>query len=264
MSSVIYTGDRSDRATSTSYLEKRIEINRAYSSADFDGWLFERLAVKAGEHILDVGCGSGAQTIPFAQKVGPKGSVSALDISADSIALLKSRVPHGANVQAVASDMNNLADVIANVFSTKTYSLAHSSYALYYSAQRLKVLDIMRGALALGGRCAIFTTDQPHGLVDLAARFSNIPPEIGDSLQFGPKVLRPYFEAHFRRFDIHRFHNVVTVPSADVLIEFYRQTTYYDAKAEPGIRAVVDDVIKSTGHFQYEKNGYLIVGSIDA
>jgi len=263
MSSVIYSGDRSDRATSTSYLEKRIEINKAYSSADFDGWLFDRLAVKAGEHILDVGCGSGAQTIPFAQKVGPGGSVSALDISAESVDLLKSRIPSGANVQAVASDMNNLADVIANVFSTKTYSLVHSSYALYYSSRRLQVLDVMRGALRPGGRCAIFTTDRPHGLVDLAARFSDVPPEIGDSLEFGPKVLQPYFETHFRRFDIHRFHNVVTVPSADVLIEFYRQTTYYDAKAEPQIRAAADDAIANTGRFQYEKNGYLIIGFVD-
>jgi ubiquinone/menaquinone biosynthesis C-methylase UbiE len=165
MGSVIYTGDRSDRATATDYLERRIAINHAYSSADFDAWLLERLAIAPGEDILDVGCGSGAQTVPFARLVGLSGTVSSLDISADSIALLQTRIPPNARVQAVASDMNDLASVIANVFTTKRYSLVHSSYALYYSSRRLDVLDVMRRALKPGGRCAIYTPSAPHGLV---------------------------------------------------------------------------------------------------
>ena len=67
MSSVIYSGDRSERAIATGYLEKRIAINHAYASADFDAWLLERLKVQLGEDVLDVGCGSGAQTIPFSR-----------------------------------------------------------------------------------------------------------------------------------------------------------------------------------------------------
>src|SRR5436853_4959935 len=80
----VYDKDRPERATQTEFLEKRIEINRAYSSVDFDRWLLRRLQVAPGEDILDVGCGSGAQTIPFSQVVGADGSVSAVDISADS------------------------------------------------------------------------------------------------------------------------------------------------------------------------------------
>jgi hypothetical protein len=78
----------------------------------------------------------------------------------------------------------------------------------------------MRGALKVGGRCAIFTTNRPHGLVDLAARCSEIPPEVEGPLRFGPTVLRSYFEKNFVRYDVHNFHNVVTVPSTDILIEF--------------------------------------------
>ena len=260
MTSVIYSGDRSERATATAFLEKRIEINRTYSSADFDGWLQDKLAVKPGEDILDVGCGSGAQTIPFASLVGPTGSVSSLDISADSIALLKNRIPPQARVQAVAADMGDLAEVIANVFTTKRYSLVHSSYALYYSSKRMHVLDVMRGALKPGGRCAVFTPNVPHGLVELAARFTEVPPAVNESLRFGTEVLQPYFAKNFPRYDVHHFHNVVTVPSADILLEFYRQTTYYDAQAEAKMRAVADEEIERSGSYKYEKNGYLIIG----
>lgn len=263
MGSIIYSGERSERATVTAFLEKRIEINRAYSSANFDAWLMQRLAVEPGEDILDVGCGSGAQTIPFAGIVGPTGSVSALDISAESVALLRSRLPAGAKVQAAASDMGELMNLIANVFTVKRYALVHSSYALYYSSQRMRVLDVMRGVLKEGGRCAVFTPNEPHGLVTLAARFSDVPATVTESLRFGPAVLQSYFATNFLRHDVHYFHNVVTVPSADVLIEFYRQTTYYDAQAEPKIRAEVEAEIARSGRYVYEKNGYLAIGYVD-
>jgi ubiquinone/menaquinone biosynthesis C-methylase UbiE len=263
MSSVIYSGDRSERATATTFLEKRIEINRAYSSADFDAWLQERLSIRSGEDILDVGCGSGAQTIPFATLAGSTGGVSSLDISVDSIALLRSRIPPQLRVQAVAADMVDLADVIAKVFTTKRYSLVHSSYALYYSSKRMHVLDVMRAALKPGGRCAIFTPNAPHGLVELAARFTEVPTAVNESLRFGTEVLQPYFEKNFRRYDVHHFHNVVSVPSADILIEFYRQTTYYDPTAEEKMRVAADEEINCSGSYKYEKNGYLIIGVTD-
>jgi ubiquinone/menaquinone biosynthesis C-methylase UbiE len=263
MSSLIYSGGQGERATAAALLERRIEINHAYSSADFDAWLFERLKVVAGEHVLDVGCGSGAQTIPFSKLVGPTGSVSSLDISAESVGLLKSRLSACAAVEAVAADMGDLARIIADVFSVKCYTLAHSSYALYYSAKRMEVLDVMRRKLEPGGRCAVFTPNWPHGLVELAARFTEIPPAVGESLRFGTEVLHPYFARHFRRFEVHHFHNVVSVPRADVLIEFYQQTTYHAAEAEAGMRAVANEAIKQNGCFDYEKNGYLIIGFVD-
>lgn len=263
MTSTIYSGERRERATSAEFLEKRIAINHTYASANFDAWLMDRLKILPGEDVLDVGCGSGAQTISFSKLVGLNGSVSSLDISAESVALLKARLAAGARVQAVAADMGDLSEVIAQQFSVKRYTLAHSSYALYYSSKRLQVLDVMRGALKRGGRCAIFTPNVPHGLVDLAARFTAMPAPVTESLRFGTDVLAPYFSRCFPRFDVHHFHNVMTLPSADVLLEFYRQTTYYDPKIEPDMRAVAEEEIRRTGSFKYEKNGYLIIGFVD-
>lgn len=258
--STIYQGKQHSRATETTFLEKRLVINKSFASADFDRWLFERLAVQSGEHVLDVGCGTGAQSVPFARAVVPGGSVSALDISGPSVELLKSRLDPDAPVEAFASDMADIADLIANRFRVKRYDLAHSSYALYYSPKRLEVLDVMRRTLLPGGRCAVFTPMEPHGLVDLAARFTKVPDTVYDSLTFGARVLKPYFDNNFPKVEVHEFHNSITLPNADLLVEFYRQTTYHDPAAEVAMRAHADDVIKRTGSFTYVKNGYLIIG----
>jgi ubiquinone/menaquinone biosynthesis C-methylase UbiE len=259
-SSHIYTGERESRATETSFLEKRLEINKKFASADFDSWLFERLALRPGEDVLDVGCGTGAQTLPFSEMVGPGGSVSAFDISASSIDLLRSRVSPNARVQAVASDMAAIGDIIAHTFDVKRYDLAHSSYALYYSPKRLDVLDVMRRALKPGGRCAVFTPAAPHGLVELASRFTAVPEAVHESLSFGEQVLKPYFDANFPRVAVHHFNNVITLPTSELLLDFYRQTTYHDSAAEPAMRAAAEAEIERSGHFSYQKNGYLIIG----
>jgi ubiquinone/menaquinone biosynthesis C-methylase UbiE len=41
----------------------------------------ERLRLRPGASVLDVGCGSGASAIPAAQAVGPRGRVIGVDLA---------------------------------------------------------------------------------------------------------------------------------------------------------------------------------------
>lgn len=259
----VYQGDRFERATSSASLAKRLEINKAYASADFDAWLMERLDPRPGEDVLDVGCGTGAQTLPIARRVAPEGSVSAVDISADSVAALKAAVEPGQRVDAVVGDMAELPRLIREVFAVKRYDLAQSTYALYYANERAEVLSTMKDALKPGGRMAVFTPAGPHGLVELAARFHEVPQPVFDSLAFGPEVLGPWFEANLKDVELHRFHNELTIPTAEEVMAFYRATTYYEESAEAAIRAHVQAEIDRAGAFNYEKNGYLVLGRVD-
>jgi len=255
--------DQSARETSTDFLKKRIDINRTYASEDFDAWLMQRVPLVPGNDVLDVGCGTGAQSLPFSRAVGPEGSVTAIDISQSSVSRLLETVPAGHRLQGVAADMADLKQLIRDRFDIKSYDVAHSSYALYYTPARLEVLDAMTAALKPGGRLIIFTPNLPHGLVELAKRFTKVPANVTDSLEFGPKVLEPYFSKTFKAPQIHHFHNILTIPDAETVIEFYRQTTYYDAQAETPMREYVEAVVRKDGHFRYEKNGYLIIGHFE-
>lgn len=52
---------------------------------------FERLQLKSGDHLLDLGCGAGALTLRAAQLVAPTGRVTAVDISDEMLSVLASR-----------------------------------------------------------------------------------------------------------------------------------------------------------------------------
>jgi SAM-dependent methyltransferase len=51
----------------------------------------QRAGVKAGEHVLDVGCGCGQTSLELAERVGPTGSVLGIDISQPMLARAQER-----------------------------------------------------------------------------------------------------------------------------------------------------------------------------
>jgi ubiquinone/menaquinone biosynthesis C-methylase UbiE len=259
--SSVYSGEVQQRAVSKASLDTRLDVNRRYQSVDFHAWLMKRLGVTQGEQILDVGCGTGAQALRFLADIGPQGSVSALDISAESIEALLAQAQGDPRLQAVVADMAELPTLIESTFRTQRYSLAQSTYSLYYSPSRHDVLRTMAAALVPHGRLAIFNPLSPHGLVDLAARFGPVPDAVYDSLQFGPTCLEPWFRELFWEVRVDVFQSVVRVTSIDDMRDFYRATTYYSADAEPDLLAAVSAEIDRAGSFTYEKNGYLIQGT---
>jgi SAM-dependent methyltransferase len=256
----IYQGEKFDRATSQQYLDTRIALNQKYSAANFNEWLFSKLKVLPGQDILDVGCGTGAQAIPFLHLVGPTGSVTAIDISKESVLKTLELSQGSPRIQAVAGDMADVAHFVRDVFTVKRYDLALSAYALYYTKNRVQVLDVMRQALKADGSLAVFTPNHPHGMVEFVRRFSSVPQEVVDCLHFGPQVLEPYFRRHFLDVSVYFFHNVLRITSLEDFFALYRSTTYYSAGSEPSVGSAVGDEIDRKGFFEFEKNGYLIVG----
>lgn len=256
----IYEGDVKERAISRDNLRTRLDLNSRYQSTDFHDWLHRRLNVMRGEHILDVGCGTGAQSLRFLECIGPRGSVSALDISPASVEELVRNANGDLRLVAVTADMADLDEVIRARFKQRSYTLAHSSYSLYYSPSRMAVLRRMADSLLSHGRLAVFTPTTPHGLVEIASKFSVIPEPVMESLEFGPSVLEPEFRSLFWEVEINFFQSEMRVTSVDDFMGFYRATTYYSAQAEPGIRRFAESELRSKGAVIYSKNGYLIIG----
>src|SRR5579864_2909337 len=83
------------RATQSELLEQRIAENASSQEVDLATWIFQRMQVQPGDQVLELCCGTGGQTLPLLDRVGDKGHVVALDVSANALQTLTSKVPAG-------------------------------------------------------------------------------------------------------------------------------------------------------------------------
>lgn len=73
---------RVDAASDAQYFVKFLdEIARSASVQECRRVILEKMKIGVGEHVLDLGCGLGDQTISMARLAGPSGSAVGLDSS---------------------------------------------------------------------------------------------------------------------------------------------------------------------------------------
>jgi ubiquinone/menaquinone biosynthesis C-methylase UbiE len=145
-------------------------INDYYYDAKFEQWLntFERprrevfdkkeqillaLNIQPGIRIADIGAGTGLYTIPFAQQVGGKGLVYAVDISADFVTNIKRRaknhglynvIGHTNNQKEIGLDKNSIdLAFICNTYHHFEYPITtlKSIYQALVSGGKLVIID---------------------------------------------------------------------------------------------------------------------------
>ena len=263
MNNKVWTGEKKEKTIDSSDLKTRLNLNKKYQSKDFQSWLRKRLAVKTGENILDVGCGTGAQTFFMAEDIGEEGHIDSFDISSKSIDTLKTTIPEylKSRVSAHALDMADISKFFSENDINYKYSLAHSSYAIYYSPQRIKVISEMQKKIDKSGRLAIFTPCPSHGMIDFASKFHEIPEQVYDNLNFGEFTLRPLFRKCFWEVEVHYFQSELRIKSAEDFFSFYKATTYFTEDSSESIYKAAKEIINKNGSLNFQKSGILLISS---
>src|ERR1700736_2181258 len=135
--------------------------------------LIDRATAKSGERVLDIGCGCGATTLAFAQKVGVGGHVTGIDISAPMLARARQLAPAGAQVDFV------LADATVYPFEPENFDLLASRFGVMFSAEPARSFANMRGALRPSGRLAFACwrepRENPFFMAPLQAVYKHVP-----------------------------------------------------------------------------------------
>lgn len=166
-------------ATTATAQEESIHpgINKRFDNPDVEGWIarFERddreiymrrdevvsvLNLKPGMDVADIGAGTGFYTMLFAQKVGPDGTVYALDIAENFITYIEETAKELGlnNVKGIANpvDSTSLApDSVDVVFLADTYH--HFEYPY-------KMLESIHSALRPEGMVVLIDLERIEGV----------------------------------------------------------------------------------------------------
>jgi SAM-dependent methyltransferase len=166
--------------------------------------LIDRAKPKAGERIIDVGCGAGATTVAFAQKVGPSGHVLGIDVSAPMLERARQVAPKGMPVEFM------LADATVYPFAPASFDLLASRFGVMFFSDPALSFANMRKALKPSGRLAFACwrdpRDNPFFMAPLQAVYKHVPklPQLGPedpgpfSFASEARVNRVLGEAGFR------------------------------------------------------------------
>lgn len=135
--------------------------------AQWAGPVLEAAHVAAGDHVIDVACGTGLAARAAVARVGPIGHVAGVDIDPGMIALARTLAPGVDFRQAPADRLP---------FDDASFDAAVSSFGLMFYPDRLAAAREMRRILRPGGRAAVAVWDaldrsEPYSLeIDLLAR----------------------------------------------------------------------------------------------
>ena len=129
----------------------------SFSKQKVDGEDFIQTDVcpKAGDTILDLGCGTGELSAYVAELVGSQGKVICVDPDKERIQLAKESHSEIENLSFVEGSAINFPGIGAEV-----YDIIFSSYALQWMTNKQRVFNNMFSSLKVGGKIAISYQDR--------------------------------------------------------------------------------------------------------
>lgn len=234
-------------------LRNRIEAHRRFSSRELEPWLLGLLRPRPGERVLDLGCGTGKQSLPLARSVGPSGEVVGLDVSAAALAQAGEavRAEGLANLRFVEDRLEDMDQALS---PDARFDAMLCSFALYYSRDPEATLRAARARLVEGGRALVCgpARDNNRAFVDLCesvvprgAQPERIEASLGFMEDAGPRLFRRLFGC----VEVHRFENPLTFPQPEDVMAYWRSYHLHSPSHEAELRRAVQARFAAHGAF---------------
>jgi SAM-dependent methyltransferase len=176
--------------------------------------LLARSGASAGERVLEIGCGTGAFTVPLAERVGEQGEVVGADISTAMLA--------GARKRLAEARLGNIslieADAQTHRFDPGRFDLIASRFGVMFFADPAAAFTNLLGAAKPGGRlcfaCWGSLEENEHWLVSYRVALRHLgppepkPPHTPGPMAFAdPDYVRGFLgKAGFADVAVHREH----------------------------------------------------------
>jgi SAM-dependent methyltransferase len=174
--------------------------------------LLARSRVAAGEKVLEIGCGTGAFTVPLAEAVGERGAVLGADISAAMLAAARQRLA-GTGLRNVSLVE---ADAQTHEFAPGCFDLVTSRFGVMFFADPAAAFANLLRAVRPEGRlcfaCWALLEDNRHWLIPYEVVLRHLgppapkPPRAPGPMAFAdPDYVRSFLgTAGWAAIEIHR------------------------------------------------------------
>ena len=247
-------------------LAERIDVHKKFSKYEINDWILKIVALKKGERVLDIGCGDGKQTIPYAKKVGKTGVVIGTDISGELLEEAGEKAKQEkVRVQLIKHDANTGFD-----FEDDYFDVISCCFAIYYLMDVEKFLLEVKRILKNGGRIFVVgpTVDNAKEMILIHSKITGkeVP-------QLREKRMRdeiiPLIKKHFDNVKINVFNNQVNFPTTKAFLSYYESTLLFkessNSREKCGeylekMKRKVDKIIEEEGNFKLNKQVYGILG----
>ena len=120
-------------------------------------------AAKQGEHVIDIGCGTGDTLLAFAKAVGPSGAALGVDVSVPMLEFARHRAAEAGLANATCA----LADATTYAFEPRWANLVYSRFGVMFFDDPIKAFTNIRSGMKAGGRlvfvCFRTMPESPRG-----------------------------------------------------------------------------------------------------
>jgi|CXWL01.1.fsa_nt_gi ubiquinone/menaquinone biosynthesis C-methylase UbiE len=242
----------------------RSEVNK---NADYDleQWVQERVLLRPGDSVLDIGCGNGKQVAVFSGLVGDTGKVTGIDIFGQVPGLLenaKAKLAGKTNIELVDHSASQPFPQKDNSFEVIT-----SCYSIYYVDDIRATLKECYRLLKPGGRCFVVgpAWDNSKEFYDEIRNITgrDLPKNFAERLwRINNEVIPAAYEI-FSRVEVSPFVNRVFFEGAEGIksvADYYRHSLLFE-EASPN----ADEREKFAAEFvrrveaQMKKNGRYVM-----
>lgn len=210
----------------------RCDVNAQFGAVDLCDEMLRHLELKAGESVVDVGCGSGQHLSRFAEVVGSEGRAQGFDFSPGAVEKTRAR-----GLQAEVADGANLP------VEDETFDKLSSSFAIYYLPDASITVREWCRVLRRGGRAAISGPAEGTNaeLYDFHKLITGEGPADTDIMALGyvAALDGPMADAGFKDVEVITFDNPIAFPTAEHFITYWSNTSLFARSVEDGDRETV-------------------------
>jgi ubiquinone/menaquinone biosynthesis C-methylase UbiE len=239
--------------TDTYALVRRINAHDKYGSSDFDKWALHQIDLSPGMQVLDLGCGTGKQSIPIADVIGDSGSVYCLDISEQALQELSNEARlKGLDKRIVL--VNSKIDDLSSI-KNHNFDIILSCYALYYTESPYDIFTTMYSLLRPGG-ILFFCGPSHNNNKELKQIHYNVTGEEHTYTEASLFMHNTGYELAckvFAKTEMVYFSNVLRFDSSKALFDYWRSYNLYNEKYQDEFMQAADKLFTEKSFFETTK-----------